>query len=158
MVTLSQSMSFEWPASVVWEYLVAFEQVPHWEHGVLEVRQLVPGEPVVGTPISARRIYAGVPTELIGEIVEYAPGRQATLELRSGPHRGTRVRYAVEPVTATSCKVTYSATVDLRGPLRLLGPVIPILGRHETRKNLRRLRRRIGAEISPRSDEPTPDA
>lgn len=156
MATLSESMAFEWPAETVWEYLIAFEQVPLWEGGVLEVRQPTPGEPVIGTQIAARRVYGGVETALTGTIVEYEPGRQATMELSGGPLRATRVRYAVEPTTATTSVVTFSATVDLRGPMRLLTPLVPLMGRRQTRQNLARLRRRIAAGIPPRSDLPTP--
>lgn len=151
-------MAFEWPAATVWAYLIAFEQVPLWEGGVLEVRQLTPGEPVVGTQIAARRVYGGVETAVSGTVVEYEPGRQATLELTGGPLRATRVRYAVEPTTATTSVVTFSGTVDLRGPMRLLEPLVPLMGRRQTRQNLARLRRRIAAGIPPRSDLPTPPA
>ena len=149
-------MAFEWPADVVWEYLIAFEQVPLWEDGVLEVRQLTPGEPVIGTSIAARRVYGGVTSDLTGTIVEYEPGRQATMELTGGPLRATRVRYAVEPATATSSVVTFSGSVDLRGPMRLIEPLVPLMGRRQAQTNLARLRRRIAAGIPPRSDLPTP--
>lgn len=157
MATVRASVTFAWPADVVWPYLVAFEQVPLWEHGVLEVRQLTPGEARVGTEVSARRLYAGKEAVLRGRIVSLVPGREATMELDGGPLQGTRATYAVAPLTDGSSVVTYIGEVGLRGPTRLLAPVVPFLGRRETRKNLRRLQRRIAAGIPPTSDEPTPD-
>jgi carbon monoxide dehydrogenase subunit G len=145
------------PASTVWEYLLAFEQVPLWEHGVNEVRQLTPGDPVIGTLITARRVYAGRETQLSGEVVAIEPGRSATLSLRGGPHVESRVTYAVEPLGEARSRVTYSATGHLRGPLALLQPILPAVGRAEARKNLARLERRIAAGIPPRSTAPTPD-
>ena len=56
MFRLSQSLEMDRPAAEVWPYLIAFEQVPLWEHGVVEVRQVTPGLPDIGTEISARRI------------------------------------------------------------------------------------------------------
>jgi hypothetical protein len=144
-------------AATVWEYLIAFEQVPLWEHGVNEVRQVTPGEPVVGTEITARRVYAGRETRLEGQIRSIEPGRSATLALRGGPHIESLVTYAVEPLDEGRSRVTYSATGRLRGPLRLLQPILPAIGRAEARKNLARLERRIIAGIPPRSETPTPN-
>jgi hypothetical protein len=157
MAQIEQSMAFEWPAAHVWAYLIAFEQVPLWEHGVVEVRRLAPGAPVVGMPILARRIFAGRETLLDGTIVSLDPGRQATLELRGGPIAMARACYAVDPAGPERCVVTYTGDTELRGPLRVFTPILPALGRREINKNLRRLQRRIAAGIPPTSAEPTPD-
>ena len=141
-----------------WDYLIAFEQVPLWEHGVNEVRRVPPGEPLVGTEISARRVYVGRETHLEGEIRALEPGRSATLALRGGPLLESLVTYSVEPLGEGHSRVTYSAQGDLRWPLRLLHPFLPSMGRAEASKNLARLERRITAGIPPRSDMPTPDA
>ena len=39
MFKISQGMEIERPAAVVWPYLAALEQVPLWEHGILDVKQ-----------------------------------------------------------------------------------------------------------------------
>jgi hypothetical protein len=153
---LSESVEFAWPAEQVWPYLIALEQVPLWEQGVVEVRQLTPGEPRVGTEILARRIYGGRESTLRGFISEYHPGRSATMVLEGGPLRQASACYAVEPLTARTSVVTYSASGSLRGPLRLLHPLAPAMGRNQTRINLARLQQRIAAGIPPNSSEPTP--
>ncbi len=152
----SESVEFAWPADDVWPYLIAFEQVPLWEEGVVEVRQLTPGVPRVGTEIMARRIYGGRESILRGVISEYHPGRSATMALEGGPLREASVCYAVEPLTARTSIVTYSASGSLRGPFRLLQPLAPAMGRNQTRINLARLQRRIAAGIPPDSSEPMP--
>jgi hypothetical protein len=153
---LSESVEFAWPADEVWLYLIAFEQVPLWEQGVIEVRQLTPGEPRVGTEIMARRVYGGRESIVRGVISEYHPGRSETMALEGGPLRQASVCYAVEPLTARTSLVTYSASGSLRGPLRLLDPLAPAMGRNQTRINLARLQQRIAAGIPPDSSEPTP--
>ena len=158
MFTLSESRRIDHPASVVWEYLVAFEQVPLWEHGILEVRQLTPGPPHVGTEISARRVYGGKATQLHGSITEFEDGRSATMLLRGGPLAEAHVQYSVEPIDADSSIATYRAKGRLVSPLNLLHPILPAIGRGETRKNLASLARRIDAGIPPRSAIPTPPA
>ena len=158
MFRLTESRTMRHPASVVWPYLIAFEQVPLWEHGILEVRQLAPGPPVVGMGISARRVYGGKATQLHGSITEVEDGRSATMRLQGGPLAEVHATYAVEPVDAGSSRVTYSAVGSLVRPLNLLNPILPALGRAETRKNLASLERRIDAGIAPGSAQPTPPA
>jgi hypothetical protein len=158
MFSFQESLEFDVPASTAWRYLVAFEQVPLWEHGVLEVRVVTPGPVRLGTRVTARRIYAGRETRLEGSVVAFVDGRSATLALHGGPHVGSRVTYEVDPIAAGSARVTYRATGQLRGLLRLLEPMLPLVGRAEARKNLVRLRRRIAAGIPPKADTPTPDA
>jgi hypothetical protein len=143
MFSFSESMDFEWPADVVWRYLIALEDIPLWEEGVLEVRQLDPGEVVVGTRIVARRSYGGRVEQVEGEIVEIRPGLSATMVLHGGPIEAARATYAVESIDGGRSRVTYTGSGRLRGPARLLAPLVPILGRRGTRRNLERLRRRI---------------
>jgi hypothetical protein len=147
--SFSQSLQIDHPAPLVWTYLVAFEQVPLWEHGVLEVGQVSPGAPTVGTEIFARRIYVGRETELTGRIVAFNDGRSATMSLRGGPLDEAFVEHAVEPVDASRSVVTYRARGNLIRPLRFLHPILPVIGRAEARKNLASLRRRIDAGIPP---------
>jgi hypothetical protein len=139
------------PAGVVWSYLVAFERVPTWEHGVLEVRRVADGPPKVGDRIVTRRVFAGRQTRLEGEIVGLEVGHQATMRLTGGPLDAVEVRYAVEPLDDHRSVVTYEGTGSLRGPLRLLHPLLPTIGRAETRRNLAKLGRRIDAGIPPTS-------
>ena len=156
MFRISQDMEIERPAEIVWPYLAALEQVPLWEHGILDVKQIDQGPLFVGMRFTAGRIYAGKATHLDGDVRIVEEGRSMTAALRGGPHIESLVTYSVDPIGADRCRVTYSATGQMRFPLNLLDPVFPALGRAETRKNLARLRRRILAGIPPTSNTPTP--
>ena len=145
MFSFSESLDFDWPAPVVWSYLIALEDVPLWEDGVLEVRQVDPGEVVVGTRVIARRSYAGRVEQLQGQIVELIPGASATMALQGGPIDSVRATYAVEPIDAARSRVTYTGSGRLRGPARLAAPLVPFLGRRGIRRNLERLHKRIAA-------------
>jgi uncharacterized membrane protein len=46
-----QSCEIGRSAEVVWAYLIALEQVPLWEHGVVDVRLGQPGPPQLGTEV-----------------------------------------------------------------------------------------------------------
>jgi uncharacterized protein YndB with AHSA1/START domain len=157
MTVLEQSRDMPFPAPLVWTYLIALEQVPLWEHGVPEVRFVSGGPPRLGSRLTARRIYGGREVVLEGEVVAYEEGVSATIALRGGPHRESRVTYEVRPLARDRSTVTYRAVVGVRPPLSLLGPLLPALGRAETRRNLERLERRIAAGIPPGSNLPTPD-
>jgi hypothetical protein len=145
MFSFSESMDFDWPAHIVWSYLIAFEDVPLWEEGVLEVRQVDPGDVVVGTRVIARRSYGGRVEQVQGEIVELVPGLSATMALHGGPIDSGRATYAVEPIDGAGSRVTYTGSGRLRGAARLAGPLVPFLGRRATGRNLERLQRRIAA-------------
>ena len=157
MFKISQGMEIERPAAVVWPYLAALEQVPLWEHGILDVRQVDQGPLRVGLRFTAGRIYAGKATHLDGDVRIVEDGHFLTAALRGGPHVELIVTYAVDPVAPDRCRVTYSATGRMRFPINLLDPIFPAVGRAETRKNLARLRRRILAGIPATSNTPTPD-
>lgn len=145
MFSFSESMEFEWPADVVWPFLIALEDVPLWEEGVLEVRQLDPGEVVVGTRVIARRSYGGRIEQVHGEIVALRRGSSATMTLHGGPIDEAQATYSVEPIDGGRSRVTYTGSGRLKGPARLLTPLVPLLGRRTTRRNLERLRRRIAS-------------
>ena len=90
MFWFSSSLRIDYPANVLWAYLVAFEQVPPWEHGVVEVRQVTPGQPEVGTRITARRFYAVPETVLAAHggrpvVARHAVWRESLLPARNGP-------------------------------------------------------------------------
>lgn len=90
MFSFSSSLRIDYPANVIWAYLVAFEQVPLWERGVVEVRQVTPGQPEVGTRITARPIYAGPETVLAAHggrpvVARHAVWRESLLPARNGP-------------------------------------------------------------------------
>lgn len=155
---VSQSIEIDRPAHEVWPYLIAFEQVPLWEHGVVEVRQVTPGPAGVGTEVLARRVYAGRESLLRGYLTVFEDGRVATMSLRGGPFDGFTVAYTVEPIDDDRSRVTHRASGNLTGLLWLLHPVLVTIGRRETRKNLASLKRRIHAGIPARSDTPTPRA
>lgn len=85
VASMHASKVLPWPASVVWPYLIALEQVPCWEDDVLSVEVLTPGEVVIGTRVRVQRQYAGRPAVLDGMIVAMEPGRAATMAPSSVP-------------------------------------------------------------------------
>ena len=131
------------PAPTVWAFLIDFPKVPTWEGGVLEVRQTSSGAPGVGTTFVARRRYGPRESLVDCRLTDWQEGRSATMSIRGGPIQEALVTYAVEPAGEDRSRVTYRAEGALRGPMRFLTLLMPAIGRAQTRKNLRSLKRML---------------
>jgi hypothetical protein len=153
---LRETIDIDRPAAVVWPYLIAFEQVPTWEGDVESVRLVTPGDPGLGTRIAADRRYGRTLATVDGEITAFEPGRSATMTVVGGPLRVSQATYSVDPIDANRSRVTFSVRASMRGPMRILHPLLPAIGRRGVRQNLVRLRRRVDAGVDPRSDARTP--
>ena len=141
----SCSLGVERPAADVWAALIDFPNVPKWERGPVEVRQVSPGPPGVGTRLVARRIFVGRESLLESVITEWIPGRSATMALTGGPLQEARATYAVEPKGEARSVVTYRGSGTLHMPLALLSPLMPFIGRSVARRNLERLKQMLEA-------------
>ena len=51
MFRITGSMAMNAPVASIWDRLIDFPGIPSWEGDVLEVRQISPGEPRVGTEL-----------------------------------------------------------------------------------------------------------
>jgi DMSO/TMAO reductase YedYZ heme-binding membrane subunit len=129
----------------VYKVLIDFPNVPSWEQGPVEVRQVSPGAPRVGTELVCRRIYAGCETLVACRITAWDDQEGVTMSIRGGPLRDASVRYAVEPASNGRTLVTYTAEGRLRPALVFLTPFMPALGRAEAKKSLASLKRLLEA-------------
>jgi hypothetical protein len=143
MFRFDGSMPMDAPVDRIWARLIDFPGIPTWEGGVLEVRQVSPGPPGLGTGLVARRVYGGREALVDCRITEWQDGRAATMSIRGGPIREASVRYAVEPGTDGRALVTYSAEGEFRGAWRLLAPLAGMMGRSQVRSNLERLKGQV---------------
>jgi hypothetical protein len=145
MFRFEGSMLMDAPLEVIWQRLIDFPGIPSWEGGVLEVRQVSPGPPGVGTRLVARRVYAGRESTVDCEITAWDDGQGATMSIRGGPMREAVVRYAVDPAPDGRALVSYSAEGAFRGVWRLLTPLVGMMGRNQVRSNLSRLKAQVEA-------------
>ncbi|HEX8036588.1 MAG TPA: SRPBCC family protein [Ktedonobacterales bacterium] len=108
----------------VWRVLIDFPHIPAWEQGVIEVRQVSPGAPGVGTTLVTRRVYVGCETLIECRITDWEELRGAAMSLHGSPLRHAFVRYAVEPAFSEQAQtiVTYTAEGELQAALKFLTP------------------------------------
>ena len=148
MFRFSQSRRLPYPADTVWRHLIDFPNVPTWESGVREVRQVTPGPPGVGTELVARRVYGGRESDVQCRITDWSEGRAVTMTIEGGPVRGASICYAVVPDGHDRSLVTYTADGELRGWMVVLTPLIAYAGRMQVASNLGNLERRIAGAMA----------
>jgi Polyketide cyclase / dehydrase and lipid transport len=110
------------PAAETFAYLATFSNAAEWDPGVLVGEQLDAGPVTVGTRFRLVVPFLGLRMPLTYHVTSYQPGRDVVLAAASALLRATdRI---VVTGAATGSTVSYQAEVRLRGPLRLLEPVL----------------------------------
>lgn len=101
---------------VVWKRLTDWDHAPQWMNGVDSM--LASGATVVGTTLTFQARGKSRPSE----ITHVEPGREVTLTSRQGPLTAA-YPYACEP-DGEGTRLRLVADCEMRGPLRLLAPLM----------------------------------
>jgi hypothetical protein len=104
------------------EYLATFSNAAEWDPGVLAGEQLDPDPVGVGTRFRLIVPFMGRRLPLTYQVTAYVPGREVVLDAASGLLRATD--RMVVTGDGDRAEVSYTAEVRLRGPLRLLDPLL----------------------------------
>ena len=100
-------------------YLATFSNAAQWDPGVLAGKPLDPGPVRAGSRFRLVVPFLGRRMTLTYEVISLVPGREVVLAAASGVLRATdRI------VVTDGSMVSYEAEVLLRGPLRVLDPVL----------------------------------
>jgi Polyketide cyclase / dehydrase and lipid transport len=103
-------------------YLATFSNAADWDPGVLAGEQLDPGPVTVGTRFRLVVPFLGLRMPLTYHVTSYQPAREVALAATSG------LLHATDKIVVTGgadgSAVRYEAEVRLRGPLRLLDPIL----------------------------------
>jgi len=103
-------------------YLATFSNAAEWDPGVLAAEQLDPGPVGAGSRFRLVVPFLGMRMSLTYEVASFVPGREVQLCAASGLLRSTDV--IVVTRDADGSTVSYDAEVRLRGPLRVLDPLL----------------------------------
>jgi len=126
MATYAATIPSTWSADETFSYLAVFSNSAHWDPGVLAGEQLDPGPVHAGTRFRIVVPFLGRRLALIYKVTHIsAEDREVVLEAVSKLLRA-RDRITVKPTTpvASDAVVSYQADVEMRGPLRLIDPVL----------------------------------
>ncbi len=122
MARYQAAVQSRWPAAETFAYLATFSNAVDWDPGVLAGEQLDPGPVAVGTRFRLVVSFAGRRMPLTYRITGYQPGREVMLAVTSG------LLNATDKIVVTGgpggSAVSYQAEVRLRGPLRVLDPLL----------------------------------
>jgi uncharacterized protein YndB with AHSA1/START domain len=137
MATFENAVVIGRPIEDVFAFLSDFENVPKWNHAIVETRKVSEGAVGVGT---IYRQVRSVPSrsEESFEVTAYDPPRHLEIQGQLGPFP-SRLSYALEALPEGT-RVTNSVELELRGPGRLLGPVAVPRVRDAVGANLRKLK------------------
>jgi Polyketide cyclase / dehydrase and lipid transport len=103
-------------------YLATFSNAAQWDPGVLSGEQLDPGPVRLGTRFRLVVPFLGRRLPLTYVVTTYSPDRVVVLDAES---RLLRLADRIEVAAGSDgAMVSYDADVRLRGPLRLLDPLL----------------------------------
>jgi len=110
------------PAAETFGYLAAFSNAAEWDPGVLAGGQLDPGPVGAGSRFRLVVPFAGARMSLTYQVIGFVPDREVVLHAANAVLRSTdRI---VVTGAADGSTVSYDAEVRLRGPLRVLDPLL----------------------------------
>lgn len=110
------------PAAETFGYLAAFSNAQEWDPGVLSGEPLDAGPVRAGSRFRLVVPFLGARMPLIYEVIGLVPDREVLLRAASAVLLSTdRI---VVTATADGSAVSYDAEVRLRGPLRILDPLL----------------------------------
>jgi hypothetical protein len=110
------------PAAETFGYLATFSNAAEWDPGVLSGQQLDAGLVRTGTRFRLVVPFLGAHMPLTYEVISLVPDREVRLHASNAVLRSTdRIVVASTP---DGSAVSYDAEVRLRGPLRVLDPLL----------------------------------
>ena len=110
------------PAAETFAYLATFSNAAEWDPGVLAGEQLDAGPPGPGSRFRLTVPFLGARMSLTYQVISFVPDREVLLRAASALLRSTD-RIVVTGAEHGST-VSYDAEVRLRGPLKLLDPLL----------------------------------
>jgi Polyketide cyclase / dehydrase and lipid transport len=126
MASYETTIPAAWPADEMFRYLATFSNAERWDPGVLSGQALDAGPLRVGSRFRLVVPFAGRRLPLIYQITEYSErDRTVSLEATSMLLRARDViTVLADSEHGEATAVRYRAEVTLRGPLRLLDPLL----------------------------------
>jgi uncharacterized protein YndB with AHSA1/START domain len=120
VATFENTVMIRRPIEEVFGFLSDFENIPRWNHAIVETRKVSQGPVGVGTIYQQVRSVTSRSEERF-EVTAHNPPRHLELRGQLGPFP-SRLSYALDAVPEGT-RVTNSVELELRGPGRLLGRV-----------------------------------
>ncbi|MCX6389758.1 MAG: SRPBCC family protein [Solirubrobacterales bacterium] len=109
-------------ASTVFERVADFSTTQEWDPGVVEAERLSDGPLEIGATFRVVAAFMGSKSELVYRITEFEPGHRVVL--RGENSTVLSVDVITVDASGDGSVLTYDADLTLKGPLRLLDPLL----------------------------------
>jgi hypothetical protein len=119
------------PIDEIWAIVVDLFNTPRLPGGSMALRLTTPGPMALGSIAEGRRMVLGIETRITEKIVAWDPPNMLEATMESRAFRAVERFTLVAGPDGTTC--TDALEIELRQPLRLIGPLIePFLRRQRT--------------------------
>lgn len=145
MTTLENTLTIDRPIGDVFAYLARFENVPAWNYAINETVKTSDGPVGVGTRYRQTRSIPEPAVEAF-EVTEFQPSERLQLSGRIGAFPAV-VSYSLESVPAGT-RLRNTIELELRGPLRLAGPLVTAKVKSAVAANLDVLRKLLESQTT----------
>ena len=137
MASFENTVTIRRPIAAVFAFLADFENIPAWNHAIVETRKVSPGPVGVGT--TYRQIRSVPRRSQEGFVVTvFEPASRLEVQGELGPFRA-RLSYALEPA-AGGTKLTNAVELRASGLLSIVAPLATSRVKRAVAANLDTLR------------------
>jgi carbon monoxide dehydrogenase subunit G len=142
MASFENTVTIRRPVQDVFTFLADFENVPKWNHAIVETTKVSPGPVGVGTTYRQTRS-APSSSEEAFEVTVYEPTSRLDVRGGLGPFTA-RVSYLLEP-TGSGTRLTNAVDFESSGLLTLVAPLATSRIKHAVAANLDTLKQLLEA-------------
>ena len=123
MAKIEESVLIDRPIEEVWRFITDMSKVPKWDTHVLEAKQTSAGPLGLGATLELREKMGNINMTQLQRVIEYEPNRKFSVEIASGPAKGTIIMFSMETVEGKT-RFTSSGDVRFNGFYNLVGPFV----------------------------------
>jgi len=149
MITITASEVIRRPIGEVFGYAGDYRNDTTWRKGVVEMRYEGASEPAAGVVPHEVMLNMGMRNTTVAEINEYIPNTRTAFRSISGPVPCHGYREFQENADGTN--FTYVLTLEPRGAMRLLKPLLRTMFQKQVGEDVRRLKAKLEGTNRPTS-------
>jgi len=136
MTKIESSVVIDRSVEDVWKFITDVANGPKWDEGLTEWKQTSAGSIGVGTTLQAIHPKLTYSERVVG----YEPNRMLSLEITSGPAKGSVGTLSMESIERKT-KLTESTDYRFSGLYKLVGPFLTLTARGETSSRVGNVKR-----------------
>ncbi|MFD0362340.1 SRPBCC family protein [Nocardia sp. GCM10030253] len=142
MSTFENTLTINRTVEDVFDYLAQFENVPRWNYAITETSKTSDGPVGIGSTYRQTRSIPQ-PAEESFEVTGFDPSKRLEIRGQLGPFPAV-VSYVLEPISGGTL-LRNTIELEVRGALRLAGPVLTARVKSAVAANLEVLRQLLEA-------------